>query len=388
MKKTVVIRAPLLSMSGYGEHSRQVFKWLIGKKDIDVVAQIVAWGSTPWHINADNLNGLVGEIMNRSVETTKTPDVSVQIQLPNEWDNKLARKNIGLSAWVETDKCNPAWITAANEMTHVVVPSTFVRDVINNTGKLNKPLSVVHESFYSEITEDYSKEVFPLDIETKFNFLIVGQLTANSAETDRKNLINTLKWMLETFSNDPDVGIIIKTNSGTGTTIDRVNTFNLLKGAVEKFRKNQFPKIHLIHGNLTNSEMASIYKNESVKALVTLTRGEGFGLPILEAAAAGLPVVATNWSGHLDFLKLGRFIPVNYTLDTIPKNRVDGHIFIDQSKWAVPDELDFKKKINKFRESPEVPKKWAKDLSEKILSTYSQEAIEAEYEREIGYLFK
>lgn len=388
MKKTVVIRAPLLSMSGYGEHSRQVFKWLMRKKDINLVTQIVAWGSTPWHVNADNLNGLVGEIMNRSLEINYKPDVSIQIQLPNEWDSKLANKNVGLSAWVETDKCNPAWIASANEMTHVVVPSTFVRDVITNTGKINKPLSVVHESFYDEIISDVSSEIFPLNIETKFNFLIVGQLTANSADVDRKNLISTLKWILESFPNDPDVGVIIKTNSGTGTTIDRANTFNLLKSAVDKFRKNQFPKIHLIHGNLTNKEMSSIYKNETVKALVTLTRGEGFGLPILEAAAAGLPIIATNWSGHLDFLKLGKFIPVNYTLETIPKNRVDGQIFIEQSKWAAPDELDFKKKIKKFRESSDIPKKWARELGEKIISSYNQEAIELDYEREIGYLLK
>lgn len=387
MKKTVVIRAPLLSMSGYGEHSRQVFKWLLRKKNIDLVAQIVPWGMTSWHINADNLNGLIGEIMNKSMEIKSVPDVSIQVQLPNEWDNKLAKQNIGLSAWVETDKCNPAWIKSANSMTHVVVPSTFVKTVIENTGNVTCPMSVVHESFYGEILEN-NKEVFPLDIKTKFNFLIVGQITANSANVDRKNLINTIKWTMEAFSNDPDVGIIIKTNSGTGTTIDRANTFNLLKASVDKFRKSQFPKVHLIHGNLTNNEMASIYKNETVKSLVTLTRGEGFGLPILEAAAAGLPVIATNWSGHLDFMKLGRFIPVNYALEEIPKSRIDGQIFVENSKWAAPDEDDFKKKIKKFRESAEIPKKWATDLQQKLITAYSQEAIEAEYEKEIGYLLK
>ena len=81
--KSVVIRAPLLSYSGYGTHARQVFRWLL-TKDVEVYTQVVPWGATSWMINPDYEDGLIGEIMKRSVQFKQKPDVSFQVQLPNE----------------------------------------------------------------------------------------------------------------------------------------------------------------------------------------------------------------------------------------------------------------------------------------------------------------
>jgi glycosyltransferase involved in cell wall biosynthesis len=135
-------------------------------------------------------------------------------------------------------------------------------------------------------------------------------------------------------------------------------------------------------------EMASLYRHPTVKALVSLTRGEGWGLPLLEATGSGLPVIATNWSGHLDFLSHGRFIPINYSLTTIPKSRVDDRIFMPGAQWAQPDEADVKSKLKKFRSHPRVPQKWAQDLMSKILEKYSQEQINKIYSRAIGDLIR
>ena len=113
----VVIRAPLLSISGYGVHSRQVFKWLHDRQDINLSAQIVQWGNTSWMINSEAENGIVGKVMDASSNVKdEKPDISFQIQLPDEWDPNLAKKNIGISAVVETDKCNPEWINSINQM--------------------------------------------------------------------------------------------------------------------------------------------------------------------------------------------------------------------------------------------------------------------------------
>ena len=117
--------------------------------------------------------------------------------------------------------------------------------------------------------------------------------------------------------------------------------------------------------------MSGLYSNESIKAFVSLTRGEGFGLPLLESAAAGLPVIATNWSAHTEFLSMGRFISIDYDLIDVPKSKIDGRIFVDGIKWADPHEEDFKKKILKFKQKPDIPTEWASDLSEKIRDKYS-----------------
>ena len=66
--KSVIIRAPLLSISGYGEHSGQIFKFLSSQEDIQLKTQVVQWGNTTWYINPDDLNGLVGKIMNASLD--------------------------------------------------------------------------------------------------------------------------------------------------------------------------------------------------------------------------------------------------------------------------------------------------------------------------------
>jgi glycosyltransferase involved in cell wall biosynthesis len=385
-KKTVILRAPLLSISGYGVHSRQIFKWLLNQ-DVNLITQIVSWGSTSWLINPDDEDGLIREIMGRSREVKGPADVSVQVQLPNEWDSQLARYNIGVSAVVETDICNPQWITACNQMDHIVVPSNHAKSTLDRTGQVEKPVSVIPESFFEQISNP-DLQPLDLDIKTKFNFLVVGQITGNNPQNDRKNLFKTLKWLCEAFAKDPDVGVILKTNSGRGTSIDRKITQKLVNDLVNEIRPGPFPRIHLLHGNLTKEEMASVYRIPSVKAFVSLTRGEGYGLPLLEAAASDIPVIATNWSGHLDFLGKGRFIPVNYVLQPIDKSRVDGQIFIPGSKWAEVLEKDFKKKVKKFRENPDTPTDWAKSLGETVRREFSQSSIEEIYTRELGSYIK
>ena len=62
------------------------------------------------------------------------------------------------------------------------------------------------------------------------------------------------------------------------------------------------PNIYLLHGDLTDSEMNELYNHPKVKAMVSFTKGEGFGRPLLEFGLTGKPIIASNWSGHIDFL--------------------------------------------------------------------------------------
>jgi glycosyltransferase involved in cell wall biosynthesis len=384
--KRVVIRAPLLSYSGYGTHSRQVFRWLLSKKDLEIRTQVVPWGITPWMINPDYENGLVGEIMNCSSPPTspvQKSDLSIQIQLPNEWDSSLATQNIGISAFVETDRCNPQWIECCNKMSKVIVPSPFIASVIKNSGSPLTPIDVVPESFY----DDIAKELLPpskLDFSTDFNFLVFGQFTGNNPENDRKNLFNTIRILCQTFADDPDVGIVIKTNNGKNTTIDRSITENVVRKVINEIRPGPYPKVHIIHGAMFSDEIASLYRHPKIKALVSLTRGEGFGLPILEAATSGLPIIATDWSAHVDFLKKGKYIPVSYDLVNVPTSRIDGQIFMEGACWAEVSYENAQQRFIKFRKSPHVPQRWAKELRKKLLKSYSQESINNAYDKALG----
>ncbi|MAH43937.1 hypothetical protein CL614_09540 [archaeon] len=386
--KKVIIRAPLLSYSGYGTHSRQIFRWLLTQPDIEVITSIVPWGITPWMINPSFEDGLIEKIMNRSAyDQNASFDISIQVQLPNEWDSSLANKNIGVSAFVETDTCNPQWVECCNKMDRIVVPSQHTCQVIKNSGHCRTPISVVPEAFYDVILKKDLPE-FQVDFETSFNFLLLGQITGQQPDTDRKNIFNSIKWFCETFKNDSDVGLILKTNSGKNTTIDRTLSGRMIIKLLDEVREGPFPKIHFLHGALSPTEIASLYRHPKIKAMINFTRGEGFGLPLLEAAASGLPVLATNWSGHLDFLRLGKFIPIDYRLEPISSARVDGDIFVQDAKWAEPLEDNIKQRLRKFYKAPFIPQKWAQELKVNLLSRFCQENINQLYDVELGEYFR
>lgn len=378
-----IIRAPLLSISGYGVHSRQIFSYLEKSSlNFDIETQVVNWGNTPWMINPDFENGQVGRIMSLSQKKEEVADVSFQIQLPDEWDPNLARVNIGISAVVETDKCNSAWVDACNNMDCVIVPSEHAKKCLERSGDLKTDIRVIPEWFFPIIESgDFSKNKFSNhEFGTPFNFLIVSQINGANASTDRKNIFYAIKWLCEAFKDDPSVGIILKTNHGRGTTVDRELTNGLVKNLLREVRTGEFPKVHLVHGNLYDYEVCGLYRNKSVKALVSLTRGEGFGLPLLEAAASGLPVIATNWSAHTEFLSKGKFIGIDYDLIDVPDQKIDKRIFVEGMKWADPHEDDFKNKISKFRSKPALPKRWAENLSDIVRSEYSSIAISKIYD--------
>jgi len=375
-KKRVLLRSPVLTQSGYGVHARQVAKWLMSRQDFDVQVQALPWGDTPWLIDKNSLGGFIGQLMEKTVDPSgQRYDASVQLQLPNEWDPKLAKVNIGITAGVETDKCNPDWVAACNSMTMVIVPSRHAEQCFRNTGEVRVPIHVVPEAFSEAITKSSVTVVDDVKFSTPFNFLVFGQLTGNNPENDRKNIFYTIKWICETFKNDEDVGVVVKSNAGRNTKIDKKLMEQTLSGLLKETRKGQFPRVNLVHGDMSDEEVASLYRHPQIKALVTLTRGEGYGLPILEAAASGLPVVATGWSGHTDFLSRGKYIEIGYKLDTIHSSRVDNKIFMKDSKWAHPLEDDFKRKLTKFRTAPVIPGEWAADLKKKIHDNYSMESV-------------
>jgi len=377
--RNVLIRAPLLSISGYGVHSRQIYRWLKTYEDINVRTHIVNWGRTSWLVNPDLHDGLVGDIMKSSTSEHKGFDLSIQVQLPNEWDPNLSRINVGVTAAVETDRCNPEWVECCNKMDAIIVPSNHTKNVLMNSGNLNVPVYVIGESYFDEIETPQLPEL-DIELNTDFNFLILGQMTGNNSENDRKNMFNTLKWLCEEFKDDPDVGIIVKTNSGRGTKIDRKLTGNILRNVLKQIRPGPYPRIHFLHGNMSQSEIASLYRNKKVKALVSCTRGEGFGLPLLEASASGLPVIATNWSSHPEFLNLGKWLKLPYELKEIDESRIDNSIFMQGSMWAEVNEFDFKKIVRKFYNKPQKPQEWAKQAVSEIRKNYSQAAICEKYD--------
>jgi glycosyltransferase involved in cell wall biosynthesis len=115
--------------------------------------------------------------------------------------------------------------------------------------------------------------------------------------------------------------------------------------------------------------------------MLLATRGEGYGLPLVEAAASGLPITVTGWSGHMDFLDKKYCNYLNYKLDYIPKSKIDNRIFVEGTRWAEVDEVDFKKKILKIYKNNNTYKKFAKKLRYQVRKSFSRSAVIAKYNK-------
>ena len=387
MSKTILLRGPFVTSSGYGIHARQIARWIFNNhSDSNIFTELLPWGNTPWELDKTAHNNLIGKILETAKEINVPIDVSFQCQLPNEWDVNKAKFNIGITAGIETDRCNPTWVEACNKMNMVIVPSEHAKKSIISVGKVNTPIHVIPESFPDECLNTDLSISNQYKFNTDFNFLVFGQLTGNNPENDRKNIFYTLKWLCESFQDNPNVGIVIKTNAGRNSKFDKKHVVQILTNLISSIRKGPYPKIHLLHGYMSSQQVVDLYKDPTIKALVTLTRGEGYGLPILEAAACDLPIIAPAWSGYMDFMSLGKFIKVNYVLNKIHESRVDNQLFMQDAVWCNVSENDFKQRIKKFYTSSNVPKEWAVELGKKIRANYSHEAISKIYSDKLGII--
>jgi len=124
-----------------------------------------------------------------------------------------------------------------------------------------------------------------------------------------------------------------------------------------------------------------LYKSKDINCYVSLTRAEGYGLPLVEAAAAGLPIIATNYSGHLEFLKGQPFLPVDYTLISIPDEKIDKRIFVKDTKWAEPSKESYFTNLDEVYYNYEYNKNNALNISDHICENFSRSAIVKKYNK-------
>ena len=355
MRKKILFKGPLLTRSGYGEQSRFALRALRSREDLfDIYIQPLKWGMTSWLFEFDEEREWIDSTIEKTIAYTQQGgqfDMSFQVTIPNEWE-KLAPVNIGYTAGIETTKVAPIWLQYANEkVDKIITISSHSMNTFKNTKaiaenpqtgeRFNYELQTPIEYINYPVKTYESLPELNLSFDTAFNFLAVAQFGP------RKNLTNTIKWFIEEFHDD-NVGLVLKTNIAKNSVIDREKIREDLTNFVSQFPDRKC-KFYLIHGDMTDEEMHALYEHEQIDAFLALPHGEGFGLPIFEAAYSGLPVVATGWSGHLDFLvdEEGKeqFYNVAFDLQPVQDKVVWENVIIKESMWAYPREQSAKRQM-------------------------------------------
>ena len=313
-KPSFVISCPIDTYSGYGAHSRDIVKALIELDKYEVIIVPQRWGNTPQGFITYNPEW---EFLNKYlVKGQVTPDIWAQITVPNEF-TPMGKYNIGITAGIETTLSPVEWVEGCNRMNLVLGSSKHTIDILRNSKfekrdkKTNQVVGIIEWKGKGEIlfegahTEVYKpiKSNFPLNIKENFAYLFCGHWIEGNVGEDRKNVGLLIRAFYETFKNKTKAPALVLKTSTVGTSyVDRDNILKKIEAIKNTVKANKLPNVYLLHGEFTDKEMNEIYNHPKIKAMVSLTKGEGFGRPLLEFSLTNKPILTTNWSGHTDYL--------------------------------------------------------------------------------------
>tara|TARA_R110002153_G_scaffold74216_1_gene193143 strand:- start:412 stop:1728 length:1317 start_codon:yes stop_codon:yes gene_type:complete len=358
MKNTFYISCPIDTYSGYGARSRDFVKALIKSEKYEVKILPQRWGNTPFGFikdHEDEWGFLTPHLLNLpNNQLDKQPDVWCQITVPNEFQ-KVGKYNIGLTAGIETTICAHQWIEGCNRMDLILTSSKHSKDVFEKTTyngknknggefllKLETPCEVLIEGadldLYKDIPSKDIKNIKLFDdinsIPESFAYLFVGHWMKGQLGEDRKNVGLLIKAFYELFKNKKKrPALILKMSGGGASYMDRNEMQKRIQSIRNSVPGNNLPNVYLLHGEFNDSEINELYNHPKVKSMVSLTKGEGFGRPLLEFSLTNKPIIATNWSGHVDFLKKDFSALMEGKLSKIHPSAQQKDMLIEDSEW-------------------------------------------------------
>ena len=348
MKPTLVFQGPIFTRSGYGDHCRDLMKSLrkMDKYDIKIIP--LRWGNTPQN-QVDGESDFGRWMLERVIpQLNFKPDVFMQVSVANEFEPK-GEYNIGVTAGVETTIAPKDFIDGCNKMDLIIVPSNFTKQNIGGTvyqqqdqasgqivGELRvtKPIHVLFEGVDTEIFSKGSGKDVLANVKEDFNFLIVGHWLKGDLGQDRKDIgmaVKTLATVFQYLPKDKKPGIIIKTSHAGFSVIDREGTREKLDSVLKPFG-DKCPSVYLIHGDMEETDMSNLYHHPKVKAMVSFAKGEGYGRPMAEFTLTGKPIIASGWSGHMDFLPPEHAVLLEGSLTAVHESAAD-QFCMKEAQW-------------------------------------------------------
>ena len=371
-KPILVFQAPIATRSGYGDHSRDILKSLFELDKYDVKVVPTRWGNTPQdQINPQTEFGQ--RILQNIVTQLNTqPDIFIQVSVANEF-KKVGKYNIGITAGVESTVAPQEFLQGGNQMDLIITPSEFTKEVLVKTTytqvdkttkkeigqvKLDRPVEVLFEGVDTSIFNGKSKSSILDSVDTDFNFLFVGHWLAGGLGHDRKDvgmMIKTFCTVFKSLPKNQQPGLILKSSHAGFSVVERERISNTIKNITKEFG-DKCPPIHLVFGDLSESELNDLYNDDKVKAMVSFTKGEGYGRPLAEFATTGKPIIVSDWSGYKDFLPSENTVYLEGELKNVHET-ASNKFLLKESKWFT---VDYSKAASKLFEVHKNYKKYLK----------------------------
>ena len=348
MKPTLVFQGPIFTRSGYGDHCRDLMKSLrkMDKYDIKIIP--LRWGNTPQN-QVDGESDFGRWMLERVISgIEQKPDIFMQVSVANEFEPK-GHYNIGVTAGVETTIAPKDFIDGSNKMDLIIVPSHFTKQNIGgtiyqqkdqSTGqivgeiKVGKPIEVLLEGVDTEIFSKGSGKDVLANVKEDFNFLIVGHWLKGSLGQDRKDIgmaIKTFATVFQYLPKEKRPGLIVKTSHAGFSVIDREATREKIDGVL-KTLGDKCPSVYLIHGDMEETDMSNLYHHPKVKAMISFAKGEGYGRPMAEFTLTGKPILASGWSGQMDFLPPEHAVLLEGSLTAVDESAAD-QFCMKEAQW-------------------------------------------------------
>lgn len=359
-KPILVFQAPIATRSGYGDHSRDILKSLFELDKYDVKVVPTRWGNTPQDQIDPTTEFGQRILQNIITQLNNKPDVYIQVSVANEF-RPLGNYNIGITAGVESTVAPQEFIQGSNNMDLIITPSEFTKDVLVKTTftqvdkntqqkvgelKLQKPVEVLFEGVNLKMFNSKSDTSILEGVQTDFNFLYVGHWLAGDLGQDRKDVGMMIKTFCTVFKDLPknqQPGFILKTSHAGFSVGEREDISKRIKVLTKEYG-DKCPPIHLVWGDLTESELNTLYNDNKVKAMISFTKGEGYGRPLAEFATTGKPILVSDWSGFKDFLPKENTVYLEGELTPIHQS-AQNNFLLKEAKWF---SVDYSKAANKI----------------------------------------
>jgi len=256
----------------------------------------------------------------------------------------------------EGTKLFPDWPNQLNQVEHLYVPSEATKNLFKWNG-VNVPMTIIPHGTKPELykPKKYEKEV------DDFIFLSVNSWAGY--EGDRKGTDLLIKAFDKEFKKDEKVKLILKIGTfWQGKTDYMSSIINILGHYNENILFND--------AYVPEKELAKYYQKSD--CFVSPTRGEAFGLTILNAMACGLPVIVTDDvnSGHMDYCKFKKSV---LWIDAPTVIQGDPRFYVEGNMLAEPDLESLRKQMRYAFENRDKLKKKALEVSKEIRKEYTWE---------------